>query len=171
MAEKQNNKWIVITFAVNFCLTLTTLYLVGIMFWVGLVKYNPMGQIGAQQLAQCEQQVAASQTQVQDQQPTNLAEPVVTQKTINVNDTGFVTKAFSENAGDSPVVTIVNAGSAAHSFVIDELKVDSGDIAAGQTKDIQLGVLPDVGKNYTFYSNSSGDDKNNFSGVMMAVKQ
>jgi hypothetical protein len=172
MAEKQNNKWIIITFAVNFCLTLTTLYLVGIMFWVGLYKFNPMGQVGTaqKQPAQCVT-IPTALPQIQAQsQPTNASEPV-SQKTINVNDTGFVIKVFSENAGDNPVVTVVNSGAASHSFVIDELKVDSGDIAAGKSKDIPLGILPDVEKNYTFYSNSSGDDKNTFSGAMMVIKQ
>lgn len=162
MAVKQNNNWIVITFAVNFCLTLTTLYLVGIMFWVGLYKFNPVGQASSSQsealCAQNQDQAGAVKATVNQIKIRELA-----------SDTGFSPKSETYVASDNSdtVLTVENMGFREHSFVIDEVNLDTGLIAPGSSKDINLGNFPfDLGKTYTFYSNAAGDNKDDFSGVL-----
>jgi hypothetical protein len=174
MAAKQNNRWILITFAANFCLTLVTLYMVGIMFWVGLYRYNPMGTSGTNvQQAQC------APLQNSAVLPADASQQTAPQETaigIEVGDTGFSPKEFTYNNGINSgpaIITIKNTGSKAHSFAVDGSypNIDSGDIAPGQWKEIHIGnYMFDPDKTYTYYSNSAGDSKDIFSGVMTVTQ-
>lgn len=170
MAAKQKNKWIIVTFAANFCLTLVTLYMVGIMFWVGLYRYNPMGSGGTNA-----QQTQCALPQNTDFAPAPATQPAVPQEAvvgIEVSDTGFAPQTFTDNlSGANMVITVKNTGSRAHSFVIDEANLYSGDIAPNQWKEIRIGNYTfDPDKTYTYYSNSDGDSKDIFSGVMKVTQ-
>jgi uncharacterized cupredoxin-like copper-binding protein len=67
----------------------------------------------------------------------------------------FEPNTISAKLGQTISVTINNVGSADHSFVIDQLKVDSGHIAAGQ--EAVLKFTPDGAGTYTFYSSLPGE--------------
>jgi uncharacterized cupredoxin-like copper-binding protein len=167
MTDK-NNKFLAIGFVVNFCLTLVSLYLVGIVYYAGICKVNLLAV--KTPAAQCEQAAPASQqsaTTVNGQ--TAAPETVVS---MEVNDSGFLTKELSINlSGPAVLLTIKNTGTTTHSFVIDNPAVNVGDIAPGESKDVHLGnYIFDPDKEYTFYSNSSGDSKDIFSGTLKVTQ-
>jgi len=65
---------------------------------------------------------------------------------------------------------ITNRGVNGHSFVIDELGVDTGMIKPGETRTVTLKSLANEPQNYTFYSNLTEDDKDKFSGEFIVEK-
>jgi|GEM_PF-1428517 hypothetical protein len=90
---------------------------------------------------------------------------------IEITDDGFVNKGFQSTGNDSIVFSIKNSGAKPHSLVIKELNVDSGEIKAGEEKEIAINNLPDESKSYSFYSATAGDSKDNFSGILMVLKK
>jgi Cupredoxin-like domain len=90
---------------------------------------------------------------------------------VEIGDEGFVNKGFQAVGGEKIVFSVKNSGSKPHSLVIDELSVDSGEIEAGGAKEITVDQLPDESKSYTFYSQTEGDSKDDFSGILMVLKK
>ena len=90
---------------------------------------------------------------------------------IEITDDGFANKGFQSIGGDKIVFSIKNSGSKPHSLVIEELNVDSGEIKAGEEKEIAIDSLPDESKSYSFYSATADDSKDNFSGILMVLKK
>lgn len=149
MAAKNKNKnqnqtkWFMAMFIVEFCFTFTTLFLVSIMFYSGLHKTT----------VHCNNAVDNQQ---------RLA--------IAVNDNGFVPSGFGLRSGSPASIVIKNTGKMPHSFVSDQLNINSGPILAGQTKTIKIQQLPNEIAEYDFYSNMPGDDQRLFSGIIMVLQ-
>ena len=103
---------------------------------------------------------------------TGAAEPVPAKEvSIAIGDKGFVDKGFQIFGQDKVIVHIANNGTSPHSFVIDKLNINSGDIPAGQTRDVLVNPLANESAMYDYYSLSGNDSKNVFAGVMMVVKK
>jgi hypothetical protein len=92
------------------------------------------------------------------------------EETIKVvmDDGGYATREVNVALSSSRFVDVVNKGVNPHSFVIDEIGIDSGAIAPGETKRVALENLNADAKNYTFYSNIGTDNRESFSGVITA---
>jgi len=54
--------------------------------------------------------------------------------------------------------------------VIDELKINTGLIQPGQTKNVVIDQDFAESTVYNFYSDAAGDDKTTFGGVLMILK-
>jgi len=91
-------------------------------------------------------------------------------KDLKITDQGYSPSGFQIYSNQITTVTVLNIGELAHSFVIDELNIDSGIIEPGQIKEIIIDQNSAESKNYTFYSNAEGDDPETFTGVMMVLK-
>jgi len=103
---------------------------------------------------------------------TKAAEPAPAKEvSIAIGDKGFVDKGFQIFGQDKVIVHIANNGTSPHSFVIDKLNINSGDIPAGQTKDVLINPLTNESAIYDYYSLSSNDSKDVFAGIMMVVKK
>lgn len=83
---------------------------------------------------------------------------------ITVNDGGYLQKKLVLTPEVPTYLEITNKGVNDHSFVIDELGVDSGVIKPGETRAISLPSLENKAQNYVFYSNLAGDGNEVFSG-------
>lgn len=87
---------------------------------------------------------------------------------LSMDDSGFSPKSLDVASSSNLVAEITNKGVNPHSFVIDDLGIDSGAIAPGQTKTIALENLSAGKGTYTYYSNVGGDNRDTFNGVMTA---
>ena len=97
--------------------------------------------------------------------------------TIRISDNGFIDDGFDEigllaNGGQNIKFIISNTGEKEHSFVVDELNIDSGLIAPKETKILHFEKIPNESKNYTFYSSVEDDAINGlFQGMIMILKK
>ena len=91
---------------------------------------------------------------------------------LAVDDNGFSIKgvAIGVVAAKDTILEVSNKGTRPHSFVIDGLGIDSGEIAPGGAKTIDLGLISGKLANYDFYSNGAGDESDVFKGIIMVVK-
>jgi|GEM_PF-818180 len=99
--------------------------------------------------------------------PITSEAPLETPAAISMDDSGFSKASIDMTYSSSKKMEIANKGVNPHSFVIEELGVDSGPIKPGETKTIILENLPSVGQDYVFYSNIPGDAKEKFSGTIV----
>jgi len=86
---------------------------------------------------------------------------------LTMDDAGYVQKQLDTALSSSRLVQITNNGVNPHSFVIDELGIDSGEISPGQSKTLRLENMDDA-VSYFYYSSVAGDTREKFSGVLMA---
>ena len=86
---------------------------------------------------------------------------------LAMDDAGYVQKQLDIVLSSSRLVQITNNGVNPHSFVIDELGIDSGEISPGQSKTLRLENMDDA-VSYFYYSSVAGDTREKFSGVLMA---
>ena len=86
---------------------------------------------------------------------------------IAVSEDGFSPSGFHIKLNQFATVSIVNAGEKPHSFVIDELGIDTGLIEPGQTKKFEFGKDIKSAESFKFYSNAEGDDKEKIIGSIM----
>lgn len=94
----------------------------------------------------------------------------VANRELSILDGAFLPTGFSINANQKTAIAIINNGESSHSFVIDELNINSGLIEPGQTKEIVIDRQFTESKNYVFYSNAAGDDPQTFKGILMVTK-
>jgi hypothetical protein len=87
---------------------------------------------------------------------------------ILMDDGGFNPKTLDVASSSNLVAEITNKGVNPHSFVIDDLGIDSGAIQPGQTKAVALENLGAGKGTYIYYSNIDGDHHDVFSGTMTA---
>jgi hypothetical protein len=86
---------------------------------------------------------------------------------IVIDDGGWAPKQIDLSLSSSRVMEITNKGVNEHSFVIDDLGIDSGAIAPGNAKTVYLQNLSSGAAYYIFYSNMGSDDGNEaFSGIL-----
>jgi len=101
--------------------------------------------------------------------------PPAPQKTVKqislaIEDNGFSPTGIQIYANQSNSLTIANNSNQPHSFVIDELKINTGLIQPGQTKNVVIDQDFAESTVYNFYSDAAGDDKTTFGGVLMILK-
>lgn len=96
--------------------------------------------------------------------PVTAGEPNEGAMAILMDDGGYSQKKFELSPLMPILIEITNKGVNDHSFVIDDLGIDSGAIKPGETRMMVLNSFEDVPQVYTFYSNLSGDDVTKFSG-------
>ncbi len=80
---------------------------------------------------------------------------IVGEITVHITDVAIVPEHFESAVGRDVTITVVNAGSRPHSFIIDELDVDLR-LDSGETAMIEL-EQPRLG-NYRYYSDLPGDE-------------
>jgi len=113
--------------------------------------------------------ISITESQASKRQPaTNQNEATV--KNLKITDTGYSPAGIQIYTEETTNIKILNSGQNSHSFVIDELNIDSGLIEPGQTKEIAINKEFIEPKTYTFYSNADGDDSQIFTGVLMVLE-
>jgi len=92
---------------------------------------------------------------------------------IQINSDGYGTKGIAANMaiGQTISLKITNNDSKPHSFVIEDLKVNSGAIAAGAEKTLSIDDIPNITKVYEFYSDQKGDDRDILQGTLFIIKK
>ena len=92
---------------------------------------------------------------------------------IQINSDGYATKGIAANMaiGQTISLKITNDDSKPHSFVIEDLKVNSGAIAAGAEKTLSIDDIPNITKVYEFYSDQKGDDRDILQGTLFIIKK
>lgn len=171
--NKQKNKKIdrqaMLNFVVNFCAIFSLIFMFGM-----LVLADEVGRDSV--LATVSEPISDSNLCAHSDNSTDspavlfpvLADnPAEGSVKIVVNDSGYVDKRMVLSAGETKMLEVINKGVNPHSFVIDGMMIDSGAINPGQTKTIALENLSGELRNYTFYSNLAGDDKDKFSGIFI----
>lgn len=86
---------------------------------------------------------------------------------IAVSEDGFSPSGFHINLNQFATVSIANTGEKPHSFVVDELGIDTGLIEPGQTKKFEFGKDIKSAESFKFYSNAEGDDKEKIIGSIL----
>lgn len=86
---------------------------------------------------------------------------------IGVNDQGFSPSGFQMGKDDKMTVTITNQGQEAHSFVIEELGINSGAIDPGQAVKVNIDKEFTEAAAVEFISDIDGDDQEVFKGTIM----
>lgn len=75
---------------------------------------------------------------------------------------------LSAKVGQTVNVTLENSGALEHTFLIDELGVNSGTIAAGQSGTITF--TPDKAGTYTYYCNVPGHKEGGMVGTLTVTE-
>lgn len=174
--RKKIDKASVVNFAVNFCAVFALIYMVMLLLVADMLGGASQAGLAAvsfplQNECSCGGDAAGdSQTQT----PTTLF-PVAAPESgsylqLAVDDGGFSLKQLNVSLDGPKMIEISNKGVNTHSFVIDGLSIDSGVIEPGAAKTVVLENLPQGTRNYTYYSNTAGDDKTKFSGVIAVTE-
>ena len=164
--NKEVGKMETISFIVNFCAIFTLIFTFGLLILRDAIG-SDMAQATVSE-ALCDSScdcAAESKDQPAVLFPVTAGQPNEGSIKITMDDGGYLQDRFVLSPEGTKMLEITNKGVNAHSFVIDELAIDSGVIEPGQTRTIALDSLPDEPLDYIFYSNLSDDDKENFSGV------
>lgn len=92
---------------------------------------------------------------------------------IHINDNGYIENDITANLAISKdiSVTVINEGKKPHSFVIDPLKINSGEIDPGKSKTILISDIPNETISYSFYSDIDSDLNKNFRGKILVIKK
>jgi len=102
------------------------------------------------------------------QTPPAVAKQKIAQEVImEVSDLGFSPGGIHISSNEFVKISVTNKGEKPHSFVIDELNIDSGAIEPGQTKELEFGQNIQGTASFRFYSNLEGDDKEIMTGSIM----
>lgn len=89
---------------------------------------------------------------------------------VEISDETFSPVGIHISLNELAGISVANRGEKPHSFVIDELDIDSGPIEPGQTKELELSQNIRSAASFTFYSNAEGDDPQIFKGILMVTK-
>ena len=184
MEEPKTKMYLIVSFILNFCLTFTLIWTVSILFIVGYLRVPSTGGC----LVGGDSSQKTLFNNLKDNPDANVASddtdsglgaddtvPQETwniEQTVDVNDSGFLTKGFYAPFGYDVKLTVMNSGMKPHSFVLEDFSVDTGDIAPGASKVVDFKLPNDLNsrmqeKVYNFYSGSDGDKANGFGGVLI----
>jgi hypothetical protein len=168
--NKNKNKLEIISFAVNFCAVFSLIYIVALLLIINVFGGSKSA------LANLSQSLQGSCSNVSADSNRSAALTVLFPVSVDdsqngsikvvMDDAGYAQKKLDITFAGPKMIEITNKGINPHSFVIDGLKIDSGAINSGQTATIALESLSKEIKNYTYYSNIAGDDKEIFNGIM-----
>lgn len=153
MEEKKISLYLLLSFILNFCLTFTIIWTLGILLYLN-IRLDDM-QSACPRCPDCA--MAAKADKPAAKTPRSVD--------IEVTDNGFANNAFQFSANEDITVVIRNTGVNPHSFVIDSLGLNSGIVEAGNFRVVAAGSFPDKSETYTFYSDAPGDEIGVFSGV------
>lgn len=164
MDEKKANLYLILSFILNFCLTFTIIWTLGILLYMNMHNEEMWRSCGSRN------DFAAvkdnGNTEPADDDLVALTEPEPRVVDIEIKDNGYANNSFEFGFGEEVTFTLRNTGLKPHSFVIDELSVDSGLIEGGNFRVVKIEALPSNEATYTFHSNASGDEPGVFSGVI-----
>lgn len=170
--------YLLLSFILNFCLTFSLIYVVSILFFLGIGRSDnasrcPIYSSGFpfDNMQFEDEKESGGRIEEGDDAADDSDEDFEVEESVEINDLGFTIKGFQVWASDIVNITVSNTGSKAHSFVIDELNIDSGIIGAGESKLVRIESLPNEEKIYNFYSNASDDKANGFGGIMLVSKE
>jgi len=169
--NKEFDKAAALNNAVNFCAIFSLVFVVGLL----LIANAMGGNQSRASLMAALQNCSGTAVTVNDSQsldpsvlfPTLAEEDLGPAVGVVMDDGGYAQKELNISFTGTKTIEIENKGSMPHSFVVDGLNIDSGEIEPGQTGTVVLENLSNEVKNYTYYSNVIGDDKESFSGVIM----
>ena len=85
---------------------------------------------------------------------------------ITVSEDGFSLSGIRISPNQLATISITNTGEKPHSFVVDELEIDTGLIKPGQTKKIEFSKDIKSPESFEFYSNAEGDNKEKITGLI-----
>jgi hypothetical protein len=167
--QKKFDKAAAIGFAVNFCAIFSLILVTGLLLAVDSFGGGHSGVASVSQALQnetsavqaCEPVVPAVLFPVSA--PAPVEEPAV----ITVDDDGFSAKELNLASFSSKTVKIANRGANPHSFVVDELAIDSGSIAPGELATVFFDNVPQDVSSFNFHSGVAGDTAESFSGVVI----
>jgi hypothetical protein len=157
MEEKKVSLYLLLSFVLNFCLTFTIIWTLGILLYLN-IRLDEI-RSSCPKCPSCDAVAPGTE------------DPAAVQKTpksidIEVNDNGFTNNSFQAADTDDITVILRNTGTMPHSFVIDDLGLNSQLVEAGNFKVIVIDSLPERTASYTFYSNAPRDEVGVFSGVL-----
>ncbi|UMX48342.1 MAG: cupredoxin domain-containing protein [Candidatus Nealsonbacteria bacterium DGGOD1a] len=167
--NKKIDKMAMVGFAANFCAVFSLIYIVALLLVANIFGSNRAA------MASLAQPIANSACSAVAGEPLAAAIPAILFPVsadnpsesvikISIDDGGWTPKEIDLSLSSARTVEISNKGVNPHSFVIDGLGIDSGEIAPGAAKTVFLQNLSGEAAIYPFYSNISGDDKEKFSG-------
>jgi hypothetical protein len=171
--HKKIDKASMISFAVNFCAVFSLIYVVALLLVANMLGDRRAAMAAVSKPLQpcsCEDRCASVPSGHPDILVSSSGAENAVVATLTVDDGGFWPKQVSIPASGAPSVKIENRGVNDHSFVIDELSVNSGPIKPGQAQTIILENISDDAPSYDFYSDTTGDGGQNFGGSIMIVR-
>jgi len=110
--------------------------------------------------------IASNNTAAPGIQPAQQQSQTKTMEII-ASDEGFLPSGFQMGPKDTVTISVTNQGESPHSFVIDDLPIDTGAIEPGQTKTITIGKQFDQPVELKYYSNIDSDNPEIFKGTIM----
>jgi hypothetical protein len=174
--NKQTEKFAIFGFIANFCAVFALIYVVALLLAANMIGGSAAGlaAVSAPLKETCSCQTATDACSASFPTvlfPESAQNPVETDTQLIVDDSGFLPKELDLSLSSLRVVEVSNKGVNRHSFVIDELGVDTGPIEPGSSKTVRLDNLGAAKDSYIFYSNTGKDNKNNFRGTLIAKAQ
>jgi hypothetical protein len=171
-SKKRIDKMAAISVAAEFCAIFALIFVVSL-----LVIANTLGGARAglaqaslplQKTCSCQAGVAACSVSTLPAVlfPVSADSPAEDSIKLLMDDGGFNHKTLDVASSSNLVAEITNKGVNPHSFVIDDLGIDSGAIQPGQTRIVALENLNAGKGTYIYYSNIDGDRRDVFSGTM-----
>ena len=177
---KKIDKSAAVSFFVNFCAVFALISTVGMLLIVDAFGKNGATMASAlsplQGKTTCAPAAEAVATDIPSTIPSVLFpvsanDPSETITKLTVDDGGWTPKQIDLTLASSRTLEITNGGANPHSFVVDSIGIDSGEIAPGVTKTLTLNNLSTETRNYTFYSGVNGDnDKDQLKGTISITK-
>jgi len=173
LKTKKIDKAVAVGFAANFCAVFSLIYVVGLLLVANIFGGPQAGlaavSIPVQESCSCKgaDETCAISSLPAVLFPVSADNPNEAAIKLSMDDTGYLQKELNISLSSSRRVQISNNGVTPHSFVIDELGIDSGDIAPGQSKILGLENLAD-GTSYVYYSKTGSDAREKFSGTVAA---
>ena len=172
--RKKNDKVTMINFGVLFCTVFSLIYVVGLLLVAGFARGGQAGLASLQgSLQNCNNSefttgddAIVTPTMVAPDNANNIGSGTI----ISIDDGGFGVKQVDLALSGPMILVVKNQGVNPHSFVIDELQINSGEIAPGQAKSIVLKDLPMEPRTYDFYSNIGKDNGSQFGGTITVIK-
>jgi len=173
LKTKKIGKDELVGFAAIFCAIFSLIYIVGLLLVANIFNKPQMSlakvALPVRDSCSCKGTVEACSLSALPAVlfPVGAESPNETAIKLAMDDAGYVQKQLDIALSSSRLVQITNNGVNPHSFVIDELGINSGEILPGQSRTLRLENMDDAAS-YLYYSNVSGDPREKFSGVVAA---
>lgn len=166
--NKKLDKMTVVNFAANFCAIFSLILVVALLTLANAFGSNRAALAGLSQSAP--QSCAADGANTASVAvpavlfPVSADNPSENTIRVVVDDGGWDRPQIDLSLSSARMIEITNKGVNPHSFVIDDLGIDSGAILPGTVKTVILQNLSDQAGDYVFYSNYGNDNKDEFAG-------